>query len=222
MVWAAADVEQRRNEVQLHFQGLLAVHRLGRAAGENVLGIKVLTDCRSAYRDGENGSACRHGKRHGCSGRFSRRLRARHDTDAPSNRTEEDAIAASTMIRKYKPEDLDRIKEIFARQKRAFDLPDLGNALVSMKQCYVDDETRKVVMAGFGRLQLNAYLVVDQTWRTPEERLEAIEMLEFAMIEEARAKGFDQVTAQVEPRFGRRLELLGWQRSIGCTWSKEF
>lgn len=124
-------------------------------------------------------------------------------------------------IRAYTEKDLDRVTELHRRGRHAFDLPDPEDPHIVVKKCFVD-EHGAVRLAAFGRVQVNAYLLIDGTWKSPQERLEAIEILEFAMIEQAREKGFDQVTAQVEPRFGRRLQQLGWQRSIGVTYCREF
>lgn len=124
-------------------------------------------------------------------------------------------------IRAYTESDLDRVVELHRRGKHDFELPDLGDAHVVVKKCLVDEDG-KVRLAAFGRVQVNAYLLVDGAWKDPQQRLEAIEILEFAMVEQARIAGFDQVTAQVDPRFGRRLQMLGWQRSIGVTYHREF
>jgi hypothetical protein len=122
-------------------------------------------------------------------------------------------------IREYSDADLARIKLLHS--KHAFELPDPADARVVIRKCVVD-EKGIVRLAAFGRAQLNAYLFIDDEWRTPEERLEAIEILETAMIEQARILGFDQTTAQVEPRFGQRLKNFGWGKSPGETWHKEF
>jgi len=123
-------------------------------------------------------------------------------------------------IRTYTEADLDQIKKIYDQGLHGFDFPAIDERIV-VRRCFVDSKDR-VRMAAFGRAQLNALLFVDSTWETPQERLEVIEVLEAAMIEEAQEKGFDQVTAQVSPRFGRRLKQLGWNPSFGETWHKLF
>lgn len=124
-------------------------------------------------------------------------------------------------IRSYTEADLERVTELHRCGKHEFELPDLADTRMIVKKCLVD-EAGTVRLAAFGRVQVNAYLLVDGTWKSPQERLEAIEILEFAMVDQARIAGFDQVTAQVDPRFGRRLQMLGWQRSIGVTYHREF
>jgi len=124
-------------------------------------------------------------------------------------------------IRTYKKSDFDRIRQFISEGKFGFEFPNPEDPCVRIKECLVDDDGN-VRLAAFGRLQANAFLLVDGTWKTPEERLEAIEILEFAMIEKAKLIGLDQATAQVEPRFGQRLKMFGWEKSIGETWHKEF
>ena len=122
-------------------------------------------------------------------------------------------------LRDFDSNDLHRILEL--HEKHEFELPDLNDARMVVKKCLLDNRG-KIRLAAFGRLQANAYLLVDGTWRTPEERYEAIQILEFAMISQAKIAGLDQVTAQVTPRFGRRLEPFGWKKSLHETWHKEF
>lgn len=124
-------------------------------------------------------------------------------------------------IREYSEQDLDRVQKLHGRGEYDFELPELEDPRMIVKKCLTDD-AGKIRLAAFGRLQASAYLLVDGTWKSPQERLEAIEILEYAMIEQAKIAGLDQVTAQVTPRFGRRLKQLGWERSIGVTYHREF
>lgn len=124
-------------------------------------------------------------------------------------------------IRGYTKKDFDRIRQFHSEAKFGWEFPNPADPRVKIAECLVDDDGT-VRMAAFGRIQANAFLLVDSTWHTPEERLEAIQILEFAMIEKAKALGLDQATAQVEPRFGQRLKEFGWDKSIGETWHKEF
>lgn len=124
-------------------------------------------------------------------------------------------------VRTYTEKDFARIQKFHSEAKHGFELPDPEHPCVLIRECIVDD--RGVVrLAGFARLQANAYLLVDGKWKTPAERLEAIQILEYVMIEKGRVMGLDQVTAQVTPRFGKRLEDMGWSKGIGTTYSKEF
>jgi len=124
-------------------------------------------------------------------------------------------------IRTYTAKDFDRIRRFHSEAKSGWEFPNPDDPRVLIKECIVDDDG-VVRFAAFGRLQANAYLLTDGTWKTPEERLAAIEILEFAMVEKAKAAGLDQATAQVDPRFGQRLKCFGWDKSLGETWHKEF
>jgi hypothetical protein len=124
-------------------------------------------------------------------------------------------------VREYQEKDLARIEELYDKQKADFELPDPFDVRVIIRRCLVDDR-EKIQLVGFGRVQLNAYLLIDGAWRTPQERLEGIEILEASMIAEAKIKGFDEVTAQVSKRFGARLKDLGWAKSQGQTWHRKF
>lgn len=120
-------------------------------------------------------------------------------------------------VREYAPTDLARIEELYKYSKKDFELPDLdGDPSVVIKQCLVDKDGI-VRLAAWGRAQLNAFLLMDRRWATPAERLEAIEILQFAMIEKTYAMGFDEVTAEASGRFAKRLLDLGWERAAGMT-----
>jgi hypothetical protein len=124
-------------------------------------------------------------------------------------------------IRSYEKTDFDRIRSFHSEAKYGWEFPNPEDKLILVKECLLDEDGI-VRMAAFGRLQVNAYLLVDGKWKTPAQRFEAIEILEFAMITEAKMYGLDQVTGQVDPRFGKRLKLLGWEKSVGETFHKEF
>jgi hypothetical protein len=65
------------------------------------------------------------------------------------------------------------------------------------------------------KVEAEAYLWMSHANGTPEERLEALELLNSDLAEKARAIGFDQVHCALPPeiaeRFGERLEALGWK-----------
>jgi hypothetical protein len=132
-------------------------------------------------------------------------------------------------ILEYSNSDLETLRRYHSEAKFGFEFPDPTEPQVIIRKCLVDDDG-VVRMAAFGRLQACAWLLVDGSWKTPAERFEAVEILEFAMCEEARNLrlrvddsrpfGIDEATAQVTPAFGKRLRLMGWDQSIGQTWHK--
>jgi len=67
----------------------------------------------------------------------------------------------------------------------------------------------------FGRLFISAVLFVDHTWLTPQERLEALTLLQSAASQDARLRGLDLMATQMEGRFAERMRDLGWTRGWG-------
>lgn len=115
-------------------------------------------------------------------------------------------------IREYAPADLEVVKRLHNGQ--SFELPNLAHPLVIVKKCLVDDD-EQVRMAAFGRLHINAMLVVDPTWKGPAERLEAIAELQKNMVAETARYGIDIATTQMDARFAERMEALGWKPGFG-------
>lgn len=125
------------------------------------------------------------------------------------------------MLRDYRGDDHDRVQKIFHQRKYEFELPDLASPLILVRKVITDtnDIPR---LAAFAKLQANAYLLVDNTWKTPIERLAAIQGLQDAMIERCQFFGIDEASAQVGYRFGRRLEdKFGWKAALGKTIYRE-
>lgn len=116
-----------------------------------------------------------------------------------------------SQIREYTAADLAAVKRL---HKGGFEFPDLTHPLVLVKKVLVDDAD-KVRMAAFGRLHINAMLFVDGRYKTPDERLAAIEELQKDMIAQAATFGLDIATTQAEGRFAERLRDMGWTRGFG-------
>lgn len=119
-------------------------------------------------------------------------------------------------VRDYLASDFDRVKDIYLQRKYEFELPDLDHPLILSRKVLVDSEDI-VRLAAFARLQVNAYLLVDGKWETPKMRLESMEKLQGAMIDRCKFFGVDEASAQVEPRFARRLKGLHWRPAPGVT-----
>lgn len=117
--------------------------------------------------------------------------------------------------------DFDRIKQIHLQRQYGFVLPEPSDPLIVIKKKLVDDDG-VIGMAAFGRLLLNGFLFVDRSWKTPQVRLEGVELIEDAMIQAAMMLGHDEAIVQVDRRFGERLRRLGWKPGCGFTWTKEF
>ena len=115
-------------------------------------------------------------------------------------------------IREFSPKDLKDIEAMHGNP--AYQMPDLEHPLMLVKKVMADehDEAR---MAVFGRLHINALLFVDHSWLTPRERLDALTMLQAAAMDDARARGLDIATTQMEGRFAERMKEMGWIRGWG-------
>jgi hypothetical protein len=116
------------------------------------------------------------------------------------------------MIREFKPSDLAAIEAMHGNP--AYTMPQLDHPLMLVKKVMADehDEPR---MAVFGRLFISAVLFVDHTWLTPQERLEALTLLQSAASQDARLRGLDLMATQMEGRFAERMRDLGWTRGWG-------
>lgn len=116
------------------------------------------------------------------------------------------------IIRPYKAEDLEAIKKL--QDNPGYEMPPIDDALTIIHQVLADEDDRPR-MAVFGRVYLNAVLFVDHSFATPAERLECLTLLQNAALAEAREKGFDMITTQVEGRFAERIQQIGWKRAWG-------
>jgi hypothetical protein len=126
-----------------------------------------------------------------------------------------------TCVREYKPEDLEALRAIHARQGFDYALPDLNHPLfatrlvVAHKDSHRDAE-EKIIGAALLRLTAEAYLLLDPQAGTPRERWQALLTLHAAAEHDAWQRGLEDVHAWLPPglakRFGKRLERLGWVR----------
>ena len=112
-------------------------------------------------------------------------------------------------VREYQPGDLERLIELHANGVTpSNEFPHPANPLTLVKECVVDGE--RIVAAGLARLELNVTLMVDREWSTPQARFEAIGYLQDEMGKKASGYGLDWAYAEAGPKFGKRLEKLGW------------
>ncbi len=131
-------------------------------------------------------------------------------------------MSDGAVIRDLEPSDLQEIERIHENSGIDYQLPDLQSPLFLVKKILAVDGRARVCVAG--RIQLEAYLYIDHSdsWADPEQKLVAIKEVERVAIEEARAKGVDEVVLWLPPemeRFGRRLvedlgfnvDRKGWQ-----------
>lgn len=91
---------------------------------------------------------------------------------------------------------------------------DIHTPLFPIRRAVVNDANYPFAAAAL-KVEAEAYLWMDHSQGTPEERLQALELLNSDLAEKARVTGFDQVHCALPPeiagRFGARLENLGWK-----------
>ena len=75
-----------------------------------------------------------------------------------------------------------------------------------------EEEGRIVAIVGFWK-RAEAHMVVDHSWRTPQERLVVLEKLHQSVKPELAAEGISEVWTFMDDMrgFGNRLKELGWQ-----------
>jgi hypothetical protein len=83
--------------------------------------------------------------------------------------------------------------------------------------------TGEPVAVVLGRVTVEAYLLMDRSWRTPADRWDAIRRMELQGVAQARALGAGEihcfVPPQLEKTFGRRLYRDGWKKALWpCFW----
>jgi hypothetical protein len=124
------------------------------------------------------------------------------------------------IVREYEEDDLEQIKELHARSRIEYSLPDIsGTDIFSRK---VISDRSGVHFAAFLRLSAEALLVCDSSWRTPAWRLQALRELQCAGRRDCVKHNVGTVNAflapAIERRFGARLIELGWQRYKEEEW----
>lgn len=116
------------------------------------------------------------------------------------------------MIREYKPEDLDRLKQVHQAQGFNYPFPDIEGPTFLKK--LVIEEEGKVVMAAAARLTTEIFLFVDPGAGTALQRWRRLCELHPVMERALWLAGADDMHCFVPPeiahKFGRRLLQLGW------------
>jgi len=132
-----------------------------------------------------------------------------------------------SLVRAYKPEDLDALRSMHARQGFDYGFPDVEDETFLGKLVLEDDGVR---MAALLRLTAEAYFLHDPQAGTPAKRWSNFLLLHEEMRRRARASGLEDVYCWIPPEvpprrplpekrrprgFERKLEMLGWQ---SCRW----
>ena len=131
----------------------------------------------------------------------------------------------TVVVRDFRPDDLERVKELHAASEIDYKCPDFRHPLFLVTKIY---EVGGVIRAlGAGMLQAECYLILDKSeWAKPDEKLEAVKQLDIAVMRDLWLKGVDTAVLWLPPgmdRFGERLvEDLGFTKDRGgwLTYSK--
>lgn len=117
------------------------------------------------------------------------------------------------IVRQYKEQDFDRIKEMHEKSGLNYSLPPMDTFF---SRRVVDSEDG-VGMVSLLKLTAEAYLICDPNWRTPAWRMSALQGIDAVCNEDARQKGVLEAVAfippSIEKTFRRRLERMGWNRN---------
>jgi hypothetical protein len=140
------------------------------------------------------------------------------------------------LVREYTPADLDALRRMHARQGFDYAFPDLADPIFVSK-LVVENTHGDVVMASLARLTCEVYLLMSREGggncapkeSEPRERYLSLRALHHAGERDLLARGLEDAHAwlppPIAPRFGRRLESLGWIRDDAwtpyCRWLRE-
>jgi hypothetical protein len=111
-------------------------------------------------------------------------------------------------------EDMEHLVRIHAASGFDYQFPkDFNTPLFPIKLAATHGAT--LIAAAALKVEAEAFLWMDHDFGTPEQRMDALEMLNRDLRERALKIGFDQVHCALPPeiaeRFGARLETLGWK-----------
>lgn len=125
-------------------------------------------------------------------------------------------------IREYRSGDLDRLRQMHARQGFRYPMPDVEDSSFLVR-AVLEDETGAPVMAALARLTSEVYLLADPDSATPRERFRRLLTLHEAARREGWRRGLDDAHCWLPPQiakgFGRRLARLGWREPAwNCYW----
>jgi hypothetical protein len=123
------------------------------------------------------------------------------------------------VIRRFRPTDLARLKEIHAKAGYGFEFPEVSSLF--MARVIEDSEGNVVGLAG-AQLEAQIFGIFDPDWGTPGERMVVFTSLHRPILEKLDEKGAKDAYVAIDPKFrgfGRRLMRLGWKKAL---WTQYF
>jgi hypothetical protein len=128
------------------------------------------------------------------------------------------------IVEQYTDADFTRIKQLHSDSGFDYALPSLSSAEFMSRRVIRADNTIQV--AGFLRLQAEAFLISNSGWRTPAWRNEAIKQVSAVCEQDAARVGVQELLAFIPPtiegKFSKRLKQMGWDscRKDWTCWYK--
>lgn len=121
------------------------------------------------------------------------------------------------LVRTLESSDTPRLRELFEQQGFDYDLPSLRQMVAAQG---IEDQG-EIVQAVLARPTVELYFLVDENWRNPAWRLEALRKIHESMRRDLHGKGFEDVHVFLPPEkarsFARRLiKEFGWTEPL---WS---
>ncbi len=113
-------------------------------------------------------------------------------------------------IRPILERDYEAARDLHARMSLGYDL-DPSQSDFFVKNGLFDDG--KLVSVVLGRLSSEAYLLLDRSWRLPQDRWDAVKRLSMVSAAEAKLYGVNDVNIWLPPKAGcfqRRLRRMGF------------
>lgn len=128
-------------------------------------------------------------------------------------------------IRWAEKSDAPAIEQMFRQQGYEYSLPDIDSKNMVVRLVAVDDDNVPRV-AAFGRRTIEAFILLDKNFATPQERYSTLLRLQNSAFEIGSRLGYEDVqaliAAPIEKRFGRRLRNeFGWSRNSWVCYSRE-
>ena len=116
------------------------------------------------------------------------------------------------------------IEGMFEAQGYEYQLPDINSKNMVVRLVAVDDDNVPRV-AAFGRRTIEAFILLDKNFATPQERYSTLLRLQNSAFEIGARLGYEDVqaliAAPIERRFGRRLRNeFGWEKNLWACYSR--
>lgn len=125
-------------------------------------------------------------------------------------------------VRPYGEPDKSALDSLFYAHGFDYDMPNVRGQDILSSLVLEEDGVRAAALL---RLEVNAFLLLDHEWATPQERWEGLQMLHEAMRQKAEDAGIEEANCwlppEIEKPFAQRLESLQWKRNLWNSYSRK-